>query len=150
MQLIVQEIAVPYSIKLALFLPIAIFCAPAGAAQDGAPLAGQGMVVVRDAENGQLRTATPPEFRALHQNQRQRSMQGSSARVVASKPPLVVGPGGRRSVRLGESHLVYAVVTRDSDDRLVEQCTDGAHDAERLVARPGPATGHGRHTHERR
>lgn len=134
-----EEIVVSYS-TLALFLPIAMFCASTCAAQDNGPLAEQGMVVVRDAENGQLRSPTAAELSALHRSQGRAHMHRSSARIVASRPALVVGPDGRRTVRLGESHLGYAVVTRGSDDKLVEQCVDGAHAAEQLVAQPGPAT----------
>jgi hypothetical protein len=65
-------------------------------------------------------------------------------------PHWLSAPGGRRSARLGESHLAYAVVTRGSDDKLVEKCIDGAHAAEQHVAQPSRATGHEGEAHELR
>jgi hypothetical protein len=54
---------------------------------------------------------------------------------------MVSGPGGRRSVQLGQHHMVYSVVTRDADGKLAEQCVHGVHAAERALDRspkPGP------------
>ena len=135
--------------KLMLILPLAALCAQTCAAQGLAQGTEKGMVVVRDTESGQLRTPTATELRTLHQKQQQQQqMQRSSARVAA--PSIVVGPGGRRSVRLGENHLVYSVVTRDSEGKLVEQCVDDAHAAEQAIGQPASATEAKGHTHESR
>jgi hypothetical protein len=115
-----------------LLLPLAALCVPASA-QDAAP--APGMVVVRDAQTGQLRTPTPAEMRALQ------PAPSASMRAQA-QPSMVTGPGGRRSVRLGERHMVYSVVKRDAEGKLGEQCVHGVHAAERAAqgaAEPAPA-----------
>lgn len=133
--------------KPMLIVPLVLLCAPACAAQDIAQGAEKGMVVVRDTQSGQLRAPTAAELRGLQQQQAQH-MQRSSARLAA--PSIVVGPGGRRSVRLGENHLVYSVVTRDSAGKLVEHCLDNTHAAEQVIAQPASATEPEGHAHERR
>lgn len=139
-----------FHLNRVLLLPLAALCAQTWAAQDITSANGQGMVVARDPESGQLRAPTAAEFRSLQQKGAQQNLQGSSARSVASRPAIVVGPGGRRSVRLGESHLVYSVVSRDSTGKLVEQCVDGADAAEQAVAQADSAARHQGHTHESR
>lgn len=96
----------------------------------------QGMVVVRDAQSGQLRAPTPAELRAL-------APSPAPARMgAASQPALVTHPGGSRHVRLGERGLVYSVATRGADGKLSEQCVHGEAAAEQAVhAAPGAATG---------
>ncbi len=140
-------------------LPLAILCLPAAAqqatqeapqeptpqaAQPAAPEAGApaGMVVVRDAQTGQLRTPTPAEMRAL-----QPRTAGSA--LAPTQPKMVTGPGGRRSVRLGERHMVYSVVTRGADGKLSDQCVHGVHAAENAVDHPAPAGKPQEHRHDR-
>ena len=127
-------LVVPLTLSLtALALPAAAFQqAPAAPA----PSAEQGAVVVRDAETGQLRAPTPLEARAL------RPRTSSAAAAAAGPAPrMVVGPGGRRSVRLGERHMVYSVVTRDADGKLTDQCVHGTHAAGQALSKPAaPAT----------
>ena len=132
------------SLKLMLFLPLAALCLPAPAQE---PATAQGMVVVRDAQSGQLREPTAAEIRAL-----QASPSGSAPRAsAAAAPTMVTGPGGRRSVRLGERNMVYSVVTRDANGKLGDdQCVPGAQAAERALAQPAPATKHEEHRHESR
>ena len=132
------------SLTTMLFLPLAALALPAAAFQQ-APAADQGMVVVRDAQTGELRAPTAKEIRAL-----QPPPGAAAAAAAASPPKMVAGPGGRRSVRLGERHMVYSVVTRDSDGKLVEQCAHGAHGAKRALANPAPATKPEEHRHESR
>jgi len=112
-------------LKMMLLLPLAALCLPAGA-QETAQAQGQGMVVVRDAQTGKLRTPTPAEMRALQP-------APSVAAAAANQPAIVTGPGGRRSVRLGERHMVYSVVTRDGEGRLGDQCVHGSHAAGHAV-----------------
>lgn len=137
-----------YSLKLMFFLPLAALSLTAGAAQDAIPAAqGQGMVVVRDAQTGQLRTPTAAEIRALQP-------AASASMTAQSQPAMVTGPGGRRSVRLGERHMVYSVVKRDGEGKLGEQCVHGVHGvhaAERATSGAAePAAKHEEHRHESR
>jgi len=95
--------------------------------------AQSGMVVVRDAQTGQLRAPTAAESRAL-------APQGPTAGIAAqAAPALVTHPGGARQVRLGERGLVYSVVTRGADGKLAEQCVKGAAAAEKAVHTPASA-----------
>jgi len=125
-----------------LLLPLAALCMPA-CAQDAAP--AQGMVVVRDAQTGQLRTPTPAEMRALQP-------APSASMVAPAQAAIVTGPGGRRSVRLGERHMVYSVVQRDAEGKLGEQCVHGVHAAERATqgAAQSVPNKHEEHRHESR
>lgn len=112
----------------------------------------QAMVVVRDAETGELRAPTPAEARALHPRP-----SVSAAASATPAPQMVTGPGGRRSVQLGERQMVYSVMTRAADGKLAEQCVHGVHAAERAIGsppRPGSAqpaaTKPGEHRHDSR
>lgn len=135
-----------FSNKLMFFLPVAALAAlasPTAAAQEAqresAPSPSpsqQGMVVVRDAETGQLRAPTSAEARALHPR-----TNASAAREAAPAPRIIIGPGGGRSVQLGERQMVYSVVTRDAEGKLAEQCVHGEHAAERAV-HGAPQPGH--------
>lgn len=137
------------SLKLMSLLPLAALCMPAAAAQAGAaqdapaaPAQGQGMVVVRDAQTGQLRTPTAAEIRALQPPM-------SAAAKALPQPSMVTGPGGHRSVRLGERYMVYSVVSRDSEGRLAEQCVHGQDAAARAAdGRADPAARHEEHRHD--
>ncbi|CAN7474208.1 post-PEP-CTERM-1 domain-containing protein [Massilia sp. LjRoot122] len=118
--------------KFMLFLPLAALALPACAAQE-TPTAPsqQGMVVVRDADTGELRAPTPAEAQALHPG-----TSASAAAAAAPAPKMVTGPGGRRSVKLGQRHMVYSVVTRGADGKLAEQCVHGADAAKHAAAHP--------------
>lgn len=120
---------------LMYFLPLAALALPAAAQEAPSP---QGMVVVRDAETGQLRAPTSTEARALHPR-----TNASAAKSAASAPRMVTGPRGSRSVKLGEQHLVYSVVTRGADGQLAEQCVHGAQAAEHAVQ----GASHASHAH---
>lgn len=113
-----------------VFLPLAALAFPALAQQaDAQPApAQQGMVVVRDADTGELRAPTADEARALHPR-----TNTSAADAAAPAPKMVTGPGGRRSVQLGERGMVYSVVTRGADGKLEEQCVHGAHAADHAL-----------------
>ncbi|MFC5459112.1 post-PEP-CTERM-1 domain-containing protein [Massilia niabensis] len=122
--------------KLLAVLPCAALWAalpPKAGAQEQLPQLQQqhrqqGMVVVRDAQSGQLRAPTPAEIRAL-------APPAAAARMAApSQPALFTHPGGSRHVRLGERGLVYSVVTRGADGKLAEQCVHGEAAAEKAVS----------------
>lgn len=138
--------------QLPMFLlPLAVMCVPAAAQQDAQAAretqakaeSQDGMVVVRDAQTGQLRTPTAAEMRALQP-------RTPSTAVAPSQPKMVTGPGGRRSVQLGERHLVYSVVTRGADGKLSDQCVHGVHAAENAIDQPAPAVKPEEHRHESR
>jgi len=100
------------------------------------------MVVVRDAQTGQLRAPTAAESRALAPPAR-----SSAAMAAPAQPALVTHPGGSRQVKLGERSLVYSVVTRDADGKLHDQCVQGAAAADKAVHAPAPAQ-HKEQSHE--
>lgn len=138
-----------------LGLPLAALCTLAAAApqapqpqpssqpaQAQQPAGALGLTVVRDADTGQLRAPTPAEMRALRAQ-----APATGARPV--QPTMQVGPDGRRSVQLGDSRLVYSVVTRAADGKLDQHCAHGQEAAERLLNRAAPATSQGER-HERR
>lgn len=104
--------------------------------------AGQGMTVVRDADTGELRAPTSAERQAL-----QTAAPASAVTSRQSPPTVVTGPDGRRNAQLGESRLVYSVVTRGPDGKLDQTCVHGAHAAERIVNGGAPAHEKGRHDH---
>ena len=111
--------------KMLAALPLAaICCMPHHAnanAQDQ-----QGMVVVRDAQTGQLRAPTAAESQAL-------APKSTTSMTAPARPSLVTHPGGARGVRLGDRGLVYSVVTRDGDGKLNDQCIRGENAAEQAV-----------------
>ena len=133
-------------LKLLTVLPCAALCGAlpisAHAQQES------GMVVVRDAQTGQLRAPTAAEARALA------PAPSASAAMRATQPALVTHPDGRRQVTLGERGLVYTVVTRGADGKLQDQCVQGAAAAEKAVHAPAAApaspstAAHGEHGHD--
>lgn len=121
-------------------LPCAALCAalPFTAAAQEQP----GMVVVRDAQTGQLRAPTAAEMRALA------PAPSASMRAQSVAPSVVTHPGGSKQVKLGERGLVYSVVTRDADGKLHDQCVQGAAAAEKAVHAPAAAKHDEEHHHD--
>jgi hypothetical protein len=113
---------------LALVSTAAVAAQPSGA-----------MAVVRDRQSGQLRPASAAELRA---------MQGNLAQVQVALPPAqaVVRADGTRSARLGQRGVVYSVVARTPDGKLVRHCVQGESAA--LHAAHGAATAAGERQHE--
>jgi len=97
-----------------------------------AQAAEAGMTVVRDADTGKLRAPTAEEFKAL-EAQRLKSSAGK-AEAPRPAPVAVRRPDGSMSVTLDESHMSYAVVTRNADGTLTEQCVTGADAANKAVS----------------
>lgn len=91
-----------------------------------APAPTEGMVVVRDPQTGQLRAPTQAEMQAL-------TSSAPSARATPPQHQLITGADGSRHVKLGESGLVYSVVTRDGKGRLEQHCVQGADAAEQAL-----------------
>ena len=115
--------------------------------------AGQdGMVVVRDAQSGQLRAPTAAESQALRAAAPPNTaMTAAPAAAISLKRS-----NGTRGVRLGESAMVYDVVTRGADGKLSSECVQGAAAAEKALQHPNAdhATDHDHadqeHAHESR
>jgi hypothetical protein len=128
--------------KLFAALPLAAICvfmphhSPAQEQQ-------QGMVVVRDAQTGQLRAPTPAEARAL-------APKATGAMAAQGKPSMVTHASGARQVHLGERGLVYSVVTRDAEGKLADQCMHGADAADKAVHQHGQGSSHAGHDKEGR
>jgi hypothetical protein len=131
--------------KYLAVLPCAAFCAglpltasaqeQSTVAQSGtrAETAQSGMIVVRDAQTGQLRAPTAAESRALTP-----APSASAAMTAPARPTMVTHPGGSKQVKLGERSLVYSVVTRDADGKLHDQCVQGAAAADKALHAPAP------------
>jgi len=140
-------------------LPCALLCAglssaafaqeQAGTGQQPAatqsPGTQSGMIVVRDAQTGQLRAPTAAEARALAPPP---SAAMRAQGQALQQPSVVTHPGGSRQVRLGERSLVYSVVKRGADGKLVEQCVEGAAAAEKAVHAPASTQHDEEHRHD--
>lgn len=136
--------------KTFAILPCALLCAGLSSSalaqeQSGTVQSGtqQGMIVVRDAQTGQLRAPTAAESRALAPP----PSAGMRAQSQA-QPALVTHPSGSRQVRLGERSLVYSVVKRGADGKLEEQCVHGAAAAEKAVHAPASTQQNEEHRHD--
>ena len=140
-------------------LPCALLCAglssaafaqeQSGPAQQPAatqsPGTQSGMIVVRDRQTGQLRAPTAAESRALAPPP---SAALRAQGQTLQQPSVVTHPGGSRQVRLGERSLVYSVVKRGADGKLVEQCVEGAAAAEKAVHAPVSTQHNEEHRHD--
>ena len=91
-----------------------------------------GMTVVKDPDTGLLRAPTADEFKAL-QAQSIRENAGKAAQVQEA-PVAIRRADGATRLTLGENHMSYAVVTRNADGTLTEQCVTGADTANRIVS----------------
>lgn len=119
----------------------AAICAPASAAPQAA--GQEGMIVVRDPQTGQMRAPSAAELQALRQ-------AAPAAKAAPLRPRMVVGPDGRRHVRLGESGHVYSVVERRAEGKLDRHCVHGEVAAERAVHGAPATVPHQEHRHESR
>ena len=126
--------------KTLAILPCAVLCA--GLSSSVLAQEHSGMVVVRDSQTGQLRAPTAAESRALA------PPPSASMRASQAQPALVTHPGGSRQVLLGERGLVYSVVKRGADGKLVEQCVHGAAAADKAVHAPAPIQQNEEHRHD--
>jgi len=112
-------------------LVLSLPCLPTVAAQEST---AHGLTVTRDAATGKLRAPTTAELQAL-------SAQTQATAGRPAQPVFDTLPDGRSRAFLGESGLVYSVVTRGADGKIDQQCVHGAHAAEHIVnmATPQPA-----------
>ncbi|HEX8614620.1 MAG TPA: hypothetical protein VF800_25350 [Telluria sp.] len=77
-----------------------------------------GMAVVRDKQTGQLRPATAAELRAMQGNLPQ-------PQVARPRPQVSVRADGTHGALLGERGMVYSVVARTPEGKLVQRCVEG-------------------------
>ncbi len=106
---------------------------PAESAGKAAPR----MIVVRDADTGQLRAATAKEIEALR-------AAGLKPGLARSAPATTVEtlPSGRVRAQLGPEYFRYSIVRKNPDGTLSEEClpapkVDAALNAP--AAKPAPA-----------
>ncbi len=98
------------------------------------------LVVVRDAETGQLRAPTAAELKALSE-----SSAKTARRASPQRPLPKVHPSGAQGARLTDEFANYLVVVRRADGTLHTEHVEGrkAADAATRAAtapRPAPAT----------
>jgi hypothetical protein len=99
--------------------------------------AGQeGMVTVRDAQTGKLRAPTPDEMKALRAAAPPNAALKSGRAATA---PVMTRRDGARGVRVGESNVVYEVVTRGADGKLSSQCVQGQDAVQQALSHPANA-----------
>jgi hypothetical protein len=131
------------AVALPALLAVSALAMPAVAAGQ------EGMVVVRDAQTGQMRPPTPAELKALQPQQG--SMAKSAAPLRLAPQAIVARKDGTRQLHLGDRAMVYSVVTRAADGKLVEQCVQGESAAQRALAQPATPNQHNEeHSHETR
>lgn len=105
----------------------------------------QGMVVVRDPQTGQMRAPTPDELKALRaRTPAPAALQGGRT----ARPAATTRADGSHGVRLGETALVYDIVTRDADGKLTRTCVQGEDAAHAALDTPHDAAKE--HDHEAR
>lgn len=122
--------------KMIAALPLAaLFAALCHVPPASAAGQDEGMVVVRDRQTGQLRAPTVAELKAL------RPPPGAGMRGQA-KPGVVLHPDGSRHVRIGEQGMVYSVIAREPDGKLVNQCVQGEAAANAAVTQSSPDKEH--------
>jgi hypothetical protein len=105
----------------------------------------EGMIVVRDAHTGKFRNATPAEMRTLRAQEAQRGL----VKREAAPSVVTIRENGTVHKHLGESAMVYSVVSRDAAGKLGMQCVKGEHAANAALERPAPANQQ-EHDHETR
>lgn len=115
---------------------VLVLCACATLSVQARAAGQDGMVVVRDPITGKMRAPTPDEMRAL------RAATPPNAALSATRPavaPSLTRRDGARGVRVGESNMVYEVVTRDADGKLHSQCVRGQEAARKALTHPANA-----------
>ncbi|BDC48490.1 hypothetical protein F183_A08060 [Bryobacterales bacterium F-183] len=121
--------------------------APAGKAKSST---SSGMVVVKDPVTGALRAPTAEEYQALtnggtvsggtsRTSGPQTAVKGGGAVAEAAVGTQVLHPDGTVSVRLDDSHAVFAVATRTPDGKIVLGEVTGIQAANAAVSKTGKA-----------
>ncbi|WP_158643102.1 choice-of-anchor J family PEP-CTERM protein [Pseudoduganella lurida] len=107
--------------------------AMAGDEQPAARNMDKGLVVVRDAETGQLRAPTAEEYRALVPKAASAANARMARGVAAPAPQVTITKSGVRKVSVADK-AVYSVVTRAADGSLDEACVTGQAAADKAVS----------------
>ena len=115
---------------------VAALCVFATLSMQARAAGQEGMVVVRDQQTGKMRPPTPDEMKALRASA---PPNAALAGKQAVQPNVMTRRDGARGVRVGESHLVYEVVTRDADGKLSSQCVQGEGAAQEALTHPANA-----------
>jgi hypothetical protein len=117
---------------------LAIAALTTGPAMAGDETAG--MRVVRDPVTGQVRAPTHEEFKTMQDEEKAEKAAKSVSRSASSAPAdaaaatsQVRRADGSLGMRVGESFLSFAVVTRKTDGSLAMDCVTGADAAEEVV-----------------
>ena len=115
---------------------VAALCVFATLSSQARAAGQQGMTVTKEPQTGKMRAPTPEEMKAL------RAAAPPSAALAgkpAAQPVTMTRPNGAKGVLVGESHLVYEVVTRDADGKLSSQCVQGEGAVQQALAHPANA-----------
>lgn len=99
-----------------------------------APAAGgEALVVVRDAETGQLRAPTAEELAAMNRRQAGQQLRAPRPTDAPSTPLVRRTAGSAVNVRLTPEFASYAVMVRQPDGTLAERCIQAPDAGEALT-----------------
>lgn len=99
------------------------------AAAPSATAAGSSLVVVRDAESGQLRAATPAELSKLElQANRNQSLRSSLGAVQA--PMQKSHASGARGARVTDAFISMSVAVKKADGSVAQECFESPEEAQ--------------------
>ncbi len=124
------------SIALAALLAVGLGIPAAAAPQEG-------MVVVRDPQTGKFRPPTAAELQALL------AQQPAKGLAQPQPSPITIHKNGTLQQHLGDSGMVYSVVSRAPGGKLDMQCVEGEPAAAAALASPAAPT-RKEHDHETR
>ena len=96
---------------------------------------GSGLVAVRDAQSGKLRSASPEEMRRL---------LGGAGRSDAAEPKASLGPKGTQRVVVAPTHLKALAAKRSSDGKLVYGHVASESELETFAESPAKEAAHDR------
>lgn len=100
------------------------------AANPSATAAGNSLVVVRDAESGQLRAATPEELSKLElQANRNQSLRSSSIGAVQA-PMQKSHASGARGARVTDAFISMSVAVKKADGSVAQECFESPDEAQ--------------------
>ena len=139
--------------NLAAILALGALMLSSSAFAASLPDTTMGMIVVRDAETGKLRGATPAEAQAMQLQQNELKASGKTASVGMltgnPSPQLTVNKHGTTMMELTEDSMVYSVVKRTADGKLDMQCVTGTAAAHKYLNNKSiPATS-SEHKHDK-
>lgn len=104
--------------------------------QNTAVSASVNQIVVRDADTGALRAATPAEAEALATQSRPSQLRRAAPATMLSR----TRADGARGVRLTDESMSFSVMVRQPDGSMAEVCFDSREQAEAAVKASSLAT----------